>query len=41
MVEANKNQRAEALKEAKHLYKDICFTAGILKAPLTEDRKTK
>ena len=34
-VEAKKNERANVLKEEKHLCKDFGFTAGILKSSLT------
>lgn len=39
MVEANKNKRANILKEVKRLYKEFGFTAGILKGSLAEGRK--
>ena len=41
MVEAKKNERANALKEVKRLCKEFGFTAGILKGSLTEGRKTR
>ena len=41
MVEAKKNERANALKEVKRLCKEFGFTAGILKAALTEIRSKK
>ena len=39
MVEAKKNERANALKEVKRLRKEFGFTAGILKGSLAEGRK--
>jgi hypothetical protein len=39
MVEAKKSERANALKEAKRLCKEIGFTAGTLKGVLAEERK--
>ena len=39
MVEAKKNERANGLKEVKHLCKDFGFSAGMLKGPLAEGRK--
>ena len=39
MVEAKKNERANAVKEVKRLCKQFGFTAGILKGSLTEGRK--
>jgi len=39
MVEAKKNGRANALKEAKRLCKEFGFTAGMLKGALAEERK--
>ena len=41
MVEAKKNERANALKEVKHLCKEFGFTAGMLKGSLAEGRKAK
>ena len=41
MVETKKSKRANALKEAKRLYKKFSFTAGMLKASLAEDRRGK
>ena len=41
MVEAKKNERANALKEVKRLCKEFGFTAGMLKRSLAEGRKTK
>jgi len=41
MVEARENERADAIKEAKRLGKEIGFTAGMLKGALTEGRKKK
>ena len=40
MVEAKKNERANALKEIKRLCKDVWLNiAGLLKGSLTEERK--
>ena len=39
MIEANKNERANALKEVKRLCKELGFTAGILKGLLAEGPK--
>ena len=39
MVEAKKNERANALKEVKRLCKEFGFTAGMLKSSLAEGRK--
>ena len=39
MVEAKKNERANALKEEKCLCKEFDFTAGMLKGALVEGRK--
>ena len=41
MVEAKKNERANALKEVKRLCKEFGFTAGMLKGSLAEGRKSK
>jgi hypothetical protein len=41
MVEAKRNERANALKEVKRLYKEFGFTAGILKGALTDGRIKK
>ena len=41
MVEAKKNERANALKEVKRLFKEFGFTAGMLKGSLAEGRKQK
>ena len=41
MVEAKKNERANALKEVKRMCKEFDFTAGMLKGSLAERRKTK
>ena len=41
MVEAKKNERANAPKEVKRLYKEFGFTAGMLKVSLAEGRKKK
>ena len=39
MVEAKKNERANALKEVKRLCKEFGYTAGMLKGSLAEGRK--
>ena len=39
MVEAKKNERANALKEVKCLCKEFGFTAVMLKSSLAEGRK--
>ena len=39
MVEAKKNERANALKEVKRLCKEFGFTAGMLKGALGEERR--
>ena len=39
MVEAKKNERANALQEVKRLCKEFGFTAGMLKGALAEGRK--
>ena len=39
MVEAKKNERANALKEVKRLCKEFGFIAGMLKGALAEGRK--
>jgi len=41
MVEAKKNERANALKEVKRLCKDFGFTAGMLKDALAKGRGEK
>ena len=41
MVEANKNERANALKEVKGLFKEFGFTAGMVKGSLAEGRSRK
>ena len=41
MVEAKKNERANALKEVKRLCKEFGFTSGMLKGSLAEGRKAK
>ena len=41
MVEAKKNERANALKEVKRLYKEFGFTAGMLKGALAKGRGEK
>ena len=41
MAEAKKNQRTDALKEVKRLYKEFGFMAGMLKGTLAECRKPK
>ena len=39
IIEAKKNVRTNALKEAKRLCKEFGFTAGMLKGSLAEGRK--
>ena len=39
MIEAKKNERADALKTGKLLCKEFGFTAGMLKGALAEGRK--
>ena len=39
MVEAKKNERANALKEVKRLWKEFGFTVGMLKGLLADGRK--
>ena len=39
MVEAKKNERANALKEARRFCREFGFTAGMLKGSLAEGRK--
>ena len=41
MVEAKKNESANALKEVKRLCKEFGFTAGMLKGALTKGRGEK
>jgi len=41
MVEAKKNERANALKEVKRLCKEFGFTAGMLKGSLAKGRSEK
>ena len=41
MVEAKKNERANALKEVKRLCKEFGFTAGMLKGALVKGRGEK
>ena len=41
MVEAKKNELANALKEVKRLCKEFGFTAGMLKGALAEGWKKK
>ena len=41
MVEAKKNERANALREVKRLCKEFGFTAGMLKGSLTKVRGGK
>lgn len=41
MVEARKNERANALKEVKRLYKEFGTTAGMLKVSLANERSQK
>ena len=38
MVEAKKNERANALKEVKRLCKEFGFTAGMMKGALAKGR---
>ena len=39
MIEAKKNERANALKEVKRLCKDFGFAAGMLKGSVADGRK--
>ena len=39
MMEAKKDERANALKEVKWLCKELGFTAGMLKGSLAKGRK--
>ena len=39
MVEAKRNERTNALKEVKRLYKEFGFTAGMFKGSLAVGRK--
>ena len=41
IVEAKKNERANALKEVKRLCKEFGFTAGMLKGSLAKGRGEK
>jgi len=41
MVEAKKNERANALKEVQRLCKEFGFTSGMLKGSLAGGRKAK
>ena len=41
MVEAKKNERANALKGVKGLFKEFGFTAGMVKGSLAEGRSRK
>ena len=41
MVEAKKNERADALKTVKRLCKEFSFTAGMLKGSLAKGRGEK
>ena len=41
MVEAKKNERANATKEVKRLCKEFSFTAGMLRGALDGGRKKK
>jgi hypothetical protein len=41
MIEAKKNERANALKELQRLCKEFGFTAGMLKGSIAEGRRTK
>jgi hypothetical protein len=40
-IKAKKNERATALKEVKRLFKELGFTASMLKGSLAEGRKSK
>lgn len=41
MVEASKNERANALKEVKRLCKQFGFTAGLLNGSIAKGRREK
>ena len=41
MVEAKKKELANVLKDVKSLFKEFCFTAGMLKGSLTKGRVEK
>ena len=41
MVEAKKNERANALKEVKRLCKEFGYTAGVIKGALVKGRGEK
>ena len=41
MVEAKKNERANALKEVKGLFKEFGFPAGMVKGSLAEGRSRR
>ena len=41
IVEVKMNERANALKEVKRLFKEFSFTAWMLKCALAEGRKGK
>jgi len=41
MIEAKKNERANALKEARRLCKEFGFTAGMLKGAIVNGRDEK
>ena len=41
MVEAKKNEQADALKEVKRLCKEFGFTAGMLESSLAKGGKKK
>ena len=41
MIEIKKNERANALKEVKHLCKEFGISAVVLQSSLAEGRKTK
>jgi len=41
MGEDKKNERANALKQAKRLCKEFGFTAGVLKGTFSEGRKVE
>lgn len=40
MIEAKKNERADALKKVRRLRKDFGFTTGVLKGSFAEGRTT-
>ena len=41
MVEVKKNERVNALKEVKRLFKEIGFTTGMIKGALVKGRDEK